>query len=73
MATWISTVSLAVVLLTLVWRDGLNRGRVTTLLERLTDMAEDHEERIRDLEHVTPLSAVRAPAGHRQRQQRQQR
>ena len=35
---------------TVIWRDGRRDGRVDAVLERLTDLAEDHEGRIRGLE-----------------------
>ena len=35
---------------TLIWRDGRRDGRTDTILERLTDLAEDHETRIRAIE-----------------------
>ena len=33
-----------------IWRGGRRDGRVDAVLERLTDLAEDHEGRIRTLE-----------------------
>jgi hypothetical protein len=35
----------------LIWRDGRRDGRTDTILERLTAIAEDHETRLRDVEH----------------------
>lgn len=37
-----------------LWRGGRRDGRVDAVLERLTDIAEDHEERIRIVEHGRP-------------------
>ena len=34
-----------------IWRGGRRDGRVDAVLERLTDLAEDHETRIRGLEN----------------------
>ena len=60
MSTWISAGGLLIVLVTIVWRDGISRGRTAALLERLTDLAEKHDDRIRDLE------LGRAQPGHGQ-------
>lgn len=61
MAVWISAGSFLVVLVTIVWRDGLFRGRVLAVLERLTDMTEDHEDRLRDQEKVSNLYVAQVP------------
>ena len=34
-----------------VWRGGRREGKIDAVLERLTGITEDHEDRIRDLEH----------------------
>lgn len=48
---------LAGTLAALLWRGGRRDGRVDAVLERLAEIADDHEDRIRGLEH--------RPARHR--------
>jgi hypothetical protein len=36
-----------------LWHGGRRQGQVDEILRRLTKLGEDHEERIRDLEHVS--------------------
>lgn len=67
-STWVALGSLVVVVVTIVWRDGLYRGRILTLLERLADDRDDHEDRIRDLETTSRLYVAQIPPGaHRRR------
>lgn len=53
-ASWAAVITAAVVALgsvaAVIWRGGRHEGKLDTVLERLADVAEDHEERIRDLE-----------------------
>lgn len=53
-AQWASVVIVALVaaagLAAFIWRDGQTRGRQTAILERLTELAEDHDRRLRALE-----------------------
>jgi hypothetical protein len=34
-----------------LWHGGRREGRVDAVLERLTQLGEDHEDRLRDVEH----------------------
>ena len=54
MSSWAAVLITGIMMLLgaggLVWRDGRRDGRTDTILERLTDLAEDHETRLRGLE-----------------------
>jgi hypothetical protein len=63
-AVVVSAIMLALLFAGLIWRDGRRDGRTDTILERLTGIAEDHEDRLRDLEH-DPLSARARPTARR--------
>ena len=71
-ASWASVLIAAIALLAsliaLVWRDGRRDGRTDAVLERLTDIIEDHEDRLRWQEQISrPPYAVPEPAAPRPR------
>lgn len=54
MAGWAAVIMCAVAIATIIWRDGITRGRVDALLEELTQGHLDHEDRLRELEGIGP-------------------
>ena len=50
-AVLVAAAMMAGTITAVIWRGGRRDGRVDAVLERLTDLAEDHEERLRTLEH----------------------
>lgn len=64
-ASWagvaITALMLAATLIVWVWRDGQRQGRQDVILDRLTSIAEDHEDRIRTIERHRPRHRVKTP------------
>jgi hypothetical protein len=58
----VSAIMLALLFAGLIWRDGRRDGRTDTILERLADIAEDHEQRIRIIEVAALTAATTATA-----------
>lgn len=54
-AAWLSALAAAVVCLIalagIVWRDGRRDGKLDAILNQLTQLGQDHETRLRLLEH----------------------
>ena len=60
----IATIMCAGSIATMVWRAGRRDGKVDQILEQLTAVAQDREQRIRDLQR-DQWPARRAPGRHR--------